>query len=456
MNDMNGCHGQFGWREFHRNRKDILAEFDRIAEQTLNRPVRTAHGAGVEAYLRKWLSDFLPRKFGVTSGYIIPSLYEDAGNLYHYDIIIYDALNSPVLWTEGNKDSSAQGRFRAIPAKHVVALYEVKARLTKGNVSNSLEKLRETSKFADQLHKYFSCGVVFVELKEADTNRESILAELSSGRDINGFIGGIVLRYEKDYSITGLIARHQVDPTSRSDPKHRTPLAKPIDEVDIYITEDGNLHLAEQGSGARVVATSSSNWSVTKMYGVSYEDGDSSWHLCWSRSNFADFCIDLIGRLEGLPFNDQRRQSFGQIFDSIARRSAKEQGEKPESGKPYLDVSLHPGGDESRMLEICLSSEPPTIQFWVKVENIGGFGVKVSDDGFKSECELPTGKAAIRPVNLTLTANGAESEMRDQINGEGFQFPYRLVYQHEKEFFFIEKTVNIKSEEISMRSAFTD
>ena len=64
MSDMDECYGQFGWREFHRNRKDILAEFDKIAEQTLSRPVRTAHGTGVEAYLRKWLSEFLPKKFG--------------------------------------------------------------------------------------------------------------------------------------------------------------------------------------------------------------------------------------------------------------------------------------------------------------------------------------------------------------------------------------------------------
>lgn len=448
MNDMNGCYGQFGWREFHRNRKDILAEFDRIAEQTLNRPVRTAHGTGVEAYLRKWLSDFLPKKFGVTSGYIIPNLYEDAGKLYHYDIIIYDALDSPVLWTEGNEDSSAQGRFRAIPAKHVVALYEVKARLTKGNVSDALEKLRQTSKFSDQLHKFYSCGVVFIELKGADTNKESILAELSSGKDVNGFTGGMVLRYEKDHSITGLIVRHQVEPTGLSDEKHHTPLAKRIDEVDIYITEDGNLQLAEQGSGVRLVATSSNNWSVTKMYGVNYDDGDSSLHLNWSRSNFSEFCIDLVSRLEGLPFNDQRRPSFGQVFDSIARKSAKEQGEKPESGKPYLDVVLHPGGDEARMLEICLNSEPPTIQFWVQVENTGGCGVKVSDDGFNSSCELPAGKKAIRPVNLAVTANDAESDIRNQIHGEGFKFPYRLVYQHEEEFFFLEKTVKIKGEEI--------
>jgi hypothetical protein len=79
---LKNCFGQQGWKEFHRNRKDILAEFDKILEQTANRPVRVAHGQGVEAYIRKWLAEFLPKKYGVTSGYIIPSLYDDKGILY--------------------------------------------------------------------------------------------------------------------------------------------------------------------------------------------------------------------------------------------------------------------------------------------------------------------------------------------------------------------------------------
>ncbi|WP_027355112.1 DUF6602 domain-containing protein [Desulfosarcina sp. BuS5] len=70
---MDNCYGQHGWKEFHRNRKDILSEFDKILEQTQNRPIQVAHGQGVEAYLRKWLTEFLPKKYGVTSGYIIPN-----------------------------------------------------------------------------------------------------------------------------------------------------------------------------------------------------------------------------------------------------------------------------------------------------------------------------------------------------------------------------------------------
>jgi hypothetical protein len=141
---VDGCFGQQGWKEFHRNRKDILHEFDKILELTSNRPIRVAHGQGVEAYIRKWLAEFLPKKFSVTSGYIISALFDDlfgSAKIYHYDIIIYNHLEAPVLWTEGNQDNSEQGKFRAVPAKYVYAVYEVKSRLTKKNVVDAFNKL---------------------------------------------------------------------------------------------------------------------------------------------------------------------------------------------------------------------------------------------------------------------------------------------------------------------------
>ena len=328
---MDNCYGQHGWKEFHRNRKNILSEFDKILEQTVNRPIQVAHGQGVEAYIRKWLAEFLPKKYGLTSGYIIPNLYEDSGNIYHYDIIIYNQLDSPVLWTEENEDNSEQGKYRAIPAKHVVAIYEVKSRLTKKNVSDAFDKLNQTKHFSDQLHRFYSCGVIFIELKENDNNRESIIKELIKGKDIFGFVGGMVLRYEGDDTCTALINIFNIEPKEEGENKHYKPLAKPIDDLNIYLTEDGNLQLAEQGGGAKLIKTSKNNWSVSKQYCVIFNEGNKSVRLIWSRNNFSDFCINLVSALEGLPYNDKKRPSFGQMFDSIERKKTPLQSPNPEN-----------------------------------------------------------------------------------------------------------------------------
>ena len=314
---LDNCYGQHGWKEFLRNRKDIITEFDKVLEQTTNRPIHVAHGQAVEAYIRKWLAEFLPKKYAVTSGYIIPDLYDNSGKIYHYDIIIYNRLEAPVLWTEGNQDNSEQGKYRAIPAKHVVAVYEVKSRLTKDNVAEALSKLDQTKDFSNQLNKNYTCGAIFIDLKESDKNKESILKELRKGANVFGFSGGMVLRYEGDDTPTGIISLLNTESNSEAESIHCKPLAKRIDDLNIYITEEGNLECAEPGSGAIMVVTAENTWSVSKLYGVTYKEGSISVYLSWSRSNFSEFCINLLSALEGLPYNDKNRPSFGRVFDKI-------------------------------------------------------------------------------------------------------------------------------------------
>ena len=441
---MENCFGQHGWKEFHRNRKDILTEFDKILEQTENRPIQVAHGQGVEAYLRKWLAEFLPKKYGITSGYIIPNLYGDSKQIYHYDIIIYNQLDAPVLWTEGNQDNSEQGKHRAIPAKHVVAVYEVKSRLTKSNVTNALDKLNQTKDFSAQLNKYYSCGAIFIDLKESENNTESIVKELIKGKDVFGFCGGMVLRYEGDDTCTGLIRLFDIKPKENTGNRRYKPLAKPIDELNIYLTEDGNLQIAESGGGAKLVATSENNWSVSKQYGVLYSEGSKSVHLDWSRSNFSEFCIDLLSALEGLPYNDKNRPSFGQIFDNIGRQKAPLQGSTPEDGKPFLDVQIYEGGEHGEKLKIEYDSEEQKIEFLIKVENRGDIAAIVSDDSFKSKCELEPGKTVIKPVTLKAIPQDKDKDFKDILRKEPIKIPYRLVYypaDSDKEFCAIERKV---------------
>jgi hypothetical protein len=452
---MKDNYGQHGWKEFHRNRKDILGEFDKILEQIQNRPIQVAHGIGVEAFIRKWLAEFLPKKFGVTSGYIIPNLYNDSGKLYHYDIIIYNRLDSPILWVEGNQDDSEQGKFRAIPAKHVLALYEVKSRLKKENVIDSIKKLNQTSGFKEQLNPLYHCGMIFIDLKEKQNNDESIIKELFKGKDVFGFTGGVVLRYEGDTTCTGLINLHSLNPKEKSDNKEKNvklkPLAKPIDELRIYYTEEDNLTLDEQFAGIKLVKTGENTWSFTKTYGTMYEDDYISIHLSWSRSNFSDFCMKLLSSLDGIAFNDENRPIFGQIFDTAERKKAKLQSPEKEPEKPFLKLKIYEGEDKDKQLKLSQQGKEGIISFWLVVENWGDYEVTFSDDYFKNKLTLPKGKYAMKKLSLKIELKDESLKIEDVIK-EKFKIPYRLVYYVEtendsnKEFTSIEKEIVYKDD----------
>jgi hypothetical protein len=61
-----------------------------------------------------------------------PAIARSTDKTPHFDVIIYDRLESPVLL--GTADHSALGRSLAIPAEHVVAVIEIKSRFTTASV----------------------------------------------------------------------------------------------------------------------------------------------------------------------------------------------------------------------------------------------------------------------------------------------------------------------------------
>lgn len=60
-----------GWKQFLTARTRMLAAYVIAKEQASNRQVKTKHGLVAEAQFRRWLSEFLPERYGVTSGFII-------------------------------------------------------------------------------------------------------------------------------------------------------------------------------------------------------------------------------------------------------------------------------------------------------------------------------------------------------------------------------------------------
>jgi hypothetical protein len=167
--------------------------------------VRTEHGNAAEAALRQWLSAYLPARYGVTSGYIIPDVVVPEYKLYHFDVIIYDVLNAPILWIDGDYDTSDQGRKRAVPAKDVWAVLEVKASLTPSSATEAISKLSQLNALSRYLPKNFSCGTFFYELDATLVNNQSILPNLIPDCAIVGYWGGVTLRCQMDEKMTDLM-----------------------------------------------------------------------------------------------------------------------------------------------------------------------------------------------------------------------------------------------------------
>jgi hypothetical protein len=93
------AYGFFGWKEFNRQRTTMLSKYFDAKGNAENHEVQTEHGVAAEAIFREFLKGLLPKRFDVTSGYIIPDLLAVSPTyvLPHFDVIIYDALESPVL-----------------------------------------------------------------------------------------------------------------------------------------------------------------------------------------------------------------------------------------------------------------------------------------------------------------------------------------------------------------------
>lgn len=138
-------------------REKLLQEYDAAVLQAADDPVQTEHGVSCEAHFRTFLQQFLPRKYGATKGYIITPDLNYAGSLEEWDIIIYDAMESPVLFVRQNRDEHEQSGKRGIPVEYVRGIVEVKATLNKPmvtKVTNKLLKLRQFKKKEGTERKY--------------------------------------------------------------------------------------------------------------------------------------------------------------------------------------------------------------------------------------------------------------------------------------------------------------
>jgi hypothetical protein len=196
-----------GWKQFLTARDEMLSNYDKARTHSNKRPVKTGHGVVAEAEFRKWLLNFLPKRYGVTSGYIISQGIPHSENFVHYDVIIYDQLESPILWVDHSADSSEQGRSLAIPVEYVKGVIEVKSAFNKKSAKKAVEQLSKLNPLLTKIDSTnqplklylpanFFCATVFFELREKDDKEFSALDELIEAVSLRGFYGGFILRTE--------------------------------------------------------------------------------------------------------------------------------------------------------------------------------------------------------------------------------------------------------------------
>lgn len=267
-----------GWRQFLTSRKEILDAFDRAREKARSHEVEAFHGKVAEAELRKWLSSFLPKRYGVTSGYIVSPGMSATHKTPHFDVIIYDQLESPVLWVEDSPDASPQGRSLAIPVEHVRCVLEVKASFSASTAGDAIAHLRDLLPLMSGLDKpgeryklhlppAFCCGAVFFELRSEHQYSEAALAKLIGGIELRGFFGGVVLRGEgHTHNFTG-----------------RVKLLRSESPIQSVIGRD-------KSSLLRFGITSSVQISEELHFGSM---------LSWGESQFSEFGFDMLAMMQG-------------------------------------------------------------------------------------------------------------------------------------------------------------
>lgn len=297
-----------GWRQFHTARKEMLSAYDAAKEKGRKHKVEVYHGKVAEAEFRSWLSSFLPKRYAVTSGYIVSQGLDDTNKSPHFDVIIYDTLESPVLWVEDNPDLSAAGKSLAIPCEHVKSVLEIKSRFSNKTVTDGIRHLGDLSPLMggidnpDERYKLylppnFFCGMVFFELLKEDARSRKAINEMVQGISLRGFAGGMILRGEghsKEMTAKIDLLRSETEMKSDLERKDHN-LLKGFCMADSLKVKD-DLHFGAM--------------------------------LMWAEPNFAQFSFDLIARLQG-TYEPGRLSSFygmGTTEWAEAKRKEAEQG----------------------------------------------------------------------------------------------------------------------------------
>ena len=114
--------------------KHLRTEFENIK---ISNPHYAERGAEAEIVLADFLNIHLPKRFAAGSGIVIDHLNNISSQT---DVIIYDALNSPI-YRKGQ-------RVLILPSDNVAAAIEVKSSLNKEELIDAAQKISSVKKLA--------------------------------------------------------------------------------------------------------------------------------------------------------------------------------------------------------------------------------------------------------------------------------------------------------------------
>lgn len=308
--------GYHGHQEFNSVRKKIIRDYQDAKSKYRNRPTQTEHGKISEYLLINWLKESLPQKYGVTSGYIIPDLYVENYTVYHFDIIVYDKLESPVLWVEPAEDSS---KARAIPAKYVFAIYEVKASLTPKSAAGALNKLDSVSQYSNLFPSNFHSKAIFMELPEKNIEKKSaILNKFLADKAVHGFSGAYVFSTSVNAKISATIYvdENLKDPDIKKREYNKKLLVKDVDDIEFGVYDDNEFmfHNPEPGYSIDTMSMGGKIVGIVKSYEQHHISNNTRVFIYWSRNEFAMLFHELLSRLDKGVFN-RYEMKFGLSFD---------------------------------------------------------------------------------------------------------------------------------------------
>ena len=290
--------GTQGWRQFLTARQKMLDAYDRARSQARAHEVEVFHGRVAEAQVREWLASFLPKRYGVTSGYIVSQGQTESTRLPHFDVIIYDQIETPILWIEDNPDSTAVGTSRAIPAEYVRSVLEVKAAFNASSVSAAFAHLSDldclltgvdppNDRYKRFLPQRFFTFIIFFELRDADRNSwQELFKFVPDTRRV--WPGGVVLRghgLQPEFSATiGL------NYSTNSPPVPVGPAGR--DLLDTFVL------------------------SESKWLGETYWSA----RCRWSPNEFSTFAFDLLAMLSGTYDATLRSSNHAQAWLDFSKQ----------------------------------------------------------------------------------------------------------------------------------------